>query len=85
MNDFSAALNSFQAVQRRVSEKEKESIARARAGSRQLKKYHGMQPRGGIQKPTAVSTHTKVKWTSNLARNLWVEEDPDGWDGSIVK
>ncbi|MXQ79457.1 hypothetical protein E5288_WYG000691 [Bos mutus] len=34
MNDFSAALNSFQAVQRRVSEKEKESIARARAGSR---------------------------------------------------
>ncbi|KAB0380448.1 hypothetical protein FD755_008232 [Muntiacus reevesi] len=34
MNDFSAALNSFQAVQRRVSEKEKETIARARAGSR---------------------------------------------------
>uniref|UniRef100_A0A8C5JZP4 Syntaxin 12 n=1 Tax=Jaculus jaculus TaxID=51337 RepID=A0A8C5JZP4_JACJA len=34
MNDFSAALNNFQAVQRRVSEKEKESIARARAGSR---------------------------------------------------
>ncbi|XP_004705119.1 syntaxin-12 [Echinops telfairi] len=34
MNDFSAALNSFQGVQRKVSEKEKESIARARAGSR---------------------------------------------------
>ncbi|XP_069396503.1 syntaxin-12-like [Delphinus delphis] len=34
MNDFSVALNNFQAVQRRVSEKEKESIARARAGSR---------------------------------------------------
>ncbi|XP_026939740.1 syntaxin-12-like [Sagmatias obliquidens] len=34
MNVFSAALNNFQAVQRRVSEKEKESIARARAGSR---------------------------------------------------
>ncbi|XP_059546584.1 syntaxin-12 isoform X1 [Myotis daubentonii] len=34
MNDFSAALNNFQAVQRKVSEKEKESIARARAGSR---------------------------------------------------
>lgn len=34
MNDFSSALNNFQAVQRRVSEKEKESIARARAGSR---------------------------------------------------
>ncbi|XP_049562590.1 syntaxin-12-like [Orcinus orca] len=34
MNDFSAALNNFQAVQRRVSEKEKESTARARAGSR---------------------------------------------------
>ncbi|KAL6053288.1 hypothetical protein STEG23_009383, partial [Scotinomys teguina] len=34
MNDFSSALNNFQAVQRKVSEKEKESIARARAGSR---------------------------------------------------
>ncbi|XP_028326053.1 syntaxin-12 [Gouania willdenowi] len=36
MNDFSAALNNFQAVQRRTAEKEKESVARARAGSRVL-------------------------------------------------
>lgn len=34
MNDFSAALNNFQAVQRQAAEKEKESVARARAGSR---------------------------------------------------
>ena len=34
MNDFSAALNNFQAVQRRAADKEKETIARARAGSR---------------------------------------------------
>ncbi|XP_048882009.1 syntaxin-12-like [Brienomyrus brachyistius] len=34
MNDFSAALNSFQVLQRRAAEKEKESVARARAGSR---------------------------------------------------
>ncbi|KFP21734.1 Syntaxin-12, partial [Egretta garzetta] len=34
MNDFSAALNNFQAIQRRVSEKEKETVARVRAGSR---------------------------------------------------
>ncbi|KAL2080502.1 hypothetical protein ACEWY4_024295 [Coilia grayii] len=34
MNDFSAALNNFQAVQRRAAEKEKETVARARAGSR---------------------------------------------------
>ncbi|KAF1381278.1 hypothetical protein PFLUV_G00152170 [Perca fluviatilis] len=34
MNDFSSALNNFQAVQRRAAEKEKESVARARAGSR---------------------------------------------------
>ncbi|KAM9320995.1 syntaxin-12 [Gastrophryne carolinensis] len=34
MNDFSAALNRFQATQRQVSEKEKEMVARARAGSR---------------------------------------------------
>nr|XP_046274016.1 syntaxin-12-like [Scatophagus argus]XP_046274017.1 syntaxin-12-like [Scatophagus argus]XP_046274018.1 syntaxin-12-like [Scatophagus argus] len=34
MNDFSAALNNFQAVQRLAAEKEKESVARVRAGSR---------------------------------------------------
>lgn len=34
MNDFSAALNIFQVVQRKAAEKEKESVARARAGSR---------------------------------------------------
>uniref|UniRef100_A0A4W5L126 Syntaxin-12 n=1 Tax=Hucho hucho TaxID=62062 RepID=A0A4W5L126_9TELE len=34
MNDFSAALNNFQAVQRRAAEKERESVARAQAGSR---------------------------------------------------
>lgn len=34
MNDFSSALNNFQAVQRQAAEKEKESVARARAGSR---------------------------------------------------
>ncbi|XP_053310763.1 syntaxin-12 [Spea bombifrons] len=34
MNDFSASLNHFQGVQRLVSQKEKESVARARAGSR---------------------------------------------------
>jgi len=39
--------------------------------------------RGGIQKLTAVSTHTKVAWTSNLTRNLWVVEDPAGWKGYI--
>lgn len=39
MNDFSAALNNFQAVQRRAAEKEKESVARARAGSRLSVRY----------------------------------------------
>ncbi|XP_072317488.1 syntaxin-12-like [Eucyclogobius newberryi] len=34
MSDFSAALNNFQVVQRRAADKEKESVARARAGSR---------------------------------------------------
>lgn len=34
MNDFSAALNNFQVVQRRAAEKEKECVARARAGTR---------------------------------------------------
>uniref|UniRef100_A0A8D0GGY0 Syntaxin-12 n=1 Tax=Sphenodon punctatus TaxID=8508 RepID=A0A8D0GGY0_SPHPU len=40
MNDFSSALNNFQAVQRRVSEKEKETVARARAGSRLSVSYY---------------------------------------------
>uniref|UniRef100_A0A671QBL6 Syntaxin-12 n=1 Tax=Sinocyclocheilus anshuiensis TaxID=1608454 RepID=A0A671QBL6_9TELE len=34
MNDFSAALNNFQVVQRRAAERERESVAQARAGSR---------------------------------------------------
>ncbi|XP_030638540.1 syntaxin-12 [Chanos chanos] len=34
MNDFSAALNNFQVVQRRAAERERESVARAKAGSR---------------------------------------------------
>lgn len=34
MNDFSAALNNFQVVQRRAAQQEKESVARARASSR---------------------------------------------------
>ncbi|KAL7874435.1 hypothetical protein SRHO_G00054050 [Serrasalmus rhombeus] len=36
MNDFSAALNNFQVVQRRAAERERESVARARAGTRLL-------------------------------------------------
>ena len=36
MSDFSAALNNFQLMQRRAAEKEKETVARARAGSRVL-------------------------------------------------
>ncbi|XP_043940759.1 syntaxin-12 [Protopterus annectens] len=34
MNEFSAALNNFQIVQRKAAEKEKESVARAKVGSR---------------------------------------------------
>lgn len=41
MDDFSAALNQFQAVQRKVSEKEKETVARARAGSRSFVRSYG--------------------------------------------
>ncbi|XP_023997252.1 syntaxin-12-like [Salvelinus sp. IW2-2015] len=41
MSDFSAALNNFQAVQRRAAEKERESVARARAGSRLTQEDEG--------------------------------------------
>ncbi|XP_051576618.1 syntaxin-12-like isoform X2 [Myxocyprinus asiaticus] len=36
MHNFSAALNNFQVVQRRAAERERESVARARGGSRFL-------------------------------------------------
>jgi len=29
------------------------------------------------------SEHPKVKWISNLARNLWEAEDPGGWRGYV--
>ncbi|KAM7383739.1 hypothetical protein PAMA_011207 [Pampus argenteus] len=55
MNDFSAALNNFQAVQRRAAEKEKESVARARAGSR-------LQPEDGSRDEKLVSFENQDDW-----------------------
>lgn len=60
MNDFSSALNNFQAVQRRVSEKEKESIARARAGSRLSVSSF---PREGHCKPRVSPRHFPLPTT----------------------
>lgn len=45
MSDFSAALNNFQAVQRRAAEKEKETVARARGGSRLSVSFPGEKTR----------------------------------------
>lgn len=48
MSDFSAALNNFQAVQRRAAEKEKETMARARGGSRLSVSLLGVKTRAVV-------------------------------------
>ncbi|XP_062395216.1 syntaxin-12 [Sardina pilchardus] len=59
MNDFSAALNNFQVVQRRAAEKERESVARARAGT-------GLTMEDGFRKPD----EQLVTFESNEERSL---------------
>uniref|UniRef100_A0A8C5DN01 Syntaxin-7 n=1 Tax=Gouania willdenowi TaxID=441366 RepID=A0A8C5DN01_GOUWI len=54
-NDFSAALNNFQEVQRRAAEKEKESVARARTGSR-------LSADDGFQDEKLVSFDSQEDW-----------------------
>lgn len=58
MSDFSAALNNFQAVQRRAAEKEKETVARARGGSRLSVGFLGV-------KTTAVVTVSGLSDSTN--------------------
>uniref|UniRef100_A0A8C4QH92 Syntaxin 7-like n=1 Tax=Eptatretus burgeri TaxID=7764 RepID=A0A8C4QH92_EPTBU len=43
-SEFSTALNNFQAMQRKAAEKEKESVARARANSRLLQPVRDFSP-----------------------------------------
>ncbi|XP_078460604.1 syntaxin-12-like [Lampetra fluviatilis] len=47
MNEFSAALNNFQATQRRAADKERENVARARAQSRVTENFFDEGPREG--------------------------------------
>lgn len=63
MNDFSAALNNFQAVQRQAADKEKESVARARAGSR----LSVRRPAGGAS--AGVSAHRHRLHTAAVDAN----------------
>ncbi|KAH0631283.1 hypothetical protein JD844_005563 [Phrynosoma platyrhinos] len=62
MNDFSTALNNFQAVQRRVSEKEKETIARARAGSRLSNQIIILQADEKHREEQLVSFNSNEEW-----------------------
>ncbi|XP_056154463.1 syntaxin-12 [Lampris incognitus] len=71
MNDFSAALNNFQAVQRRAADKEKESVARARAGSR-------LSAEDGARDEQLVSFDNQDDWgqmTSQMEEAAITEED----------
>ncbi|XP_037640489.1 syntaxin-12-like [Sebastes umbrosus] len=71
MNNFSAALNNFQAVQRRAAETEKESVARARAGSR-------VTGDGGNVNEPLVSFQTEDEWgQSQTLEPTITEEDLD--------
>ncbi|XP_034029840.1 syntaxin-12-like isoform X2 [Thalassophryne amazonica] len=58
MNDFSTALNNFQVVQRHAAEKEKESVARVRAGSRLMED-------GGIVSEQLVTFEKEDDWVKS--------------------
>ncbi|XP_059366031.1 syntaxin-12 [Carassius carassius] len=70
MNDFSAALNNFQAVQRRAAEKEKESVARARAGS-------GLSAEDGGHEDQLVSFENNDDWgmTTTQTEDVAITEE----------
>ncbi|KAK6324222.1 hypothetical protein J4Q44_G00065610 [Coregonus suidteri] len=71
MNDFSAALNNFQAIQRQAAEKEKESVARARAGSR-------LSAEDGASEEQLVSFDNQEDWgqtTTQTTEEAITEED----------
>ncbi|XP_071225066.1 syntaxin-12-like isoform X3 [Salvelinus alpinus] len=71
MNDFSAALNNFQAIQRQAAQKEKESVARARAGSR-------LSAEDGASEEQLVSFDNQDDWgqtTTQTTEEAITEED----------
>ncbi|XP_041740135.2 syntaxin-12 [Coregonus clupeaformis] len=71
MSDFSAALNNFQAIQRQAAEKEKESVARARAGSR-------LSAEDGTSEEQLVSFDNQEDWgqtTTQTTEEAITEED----------
>ncbi|XP_064838946.1 syntaxin-12-like isoform X1 [Oncorhynchus masou masou] len=61
MNEFSAALDNFQAVQRQAAQKEKESVARARAGSR-------LSAEDGVSEEQLVSFDNQDDWAPTITR-----------------
>ncbi|XP_031643201.1 syntaxin-12 isoform X1 [Oncorhynchus kisutch] len=69
MNDFSAALNNFQAVQRRAAEKERESVARARAGSRLTQ-----QDEGNVDEQLVTFEKDDDDWSQSQTQQL---EEPE--------
>ncbi|XP_013998609.1 syntaxin-12 [Salmo salar] len=71
MNEFSAALNNFQAIQRQAAQKEKESVARARAGSR-------LSAEDGVSEEQLVSFDNQEDWaqtTTQTTEEAITEED----------
>nr|XP_029515076.1 syntaxin-12-like isoform X1 [Oncorhynchus nerka] len=66
MNEFSAALDHFQAVQRQAAQKEKESVARARAGSR-------LSAEDGVSEEQLVSFDNQDDWAQTITQTT--EED----------
>ncbi|XP_035496606.1 syntaxin-12 [Scophthalmus maximus] len=68
MSDFSAALNNFQAVQRSATEKEKETVARARAGSR-------VTGDGGNVSETLVTFEKEDEWSQTQTEEPVVTEE----------
>nr|XP_046181548.1 syntaxin-12-like isoform X3 [Oncorhynchus gorbuscha] len=66
MNEFSAALDNFQAVQRQAAQKEKESVTRARAGS-------SLSAEDGVSEEQLVSFDNQDDWAQTITQTT--EED----------
>ncbi|XP_048413860.1 syntaxin-12 [Stegostoma tigrinum] len=74
MNEFSVALNNFQAAQRKAAEKERESVARARAASRLSSGFSDDE----VKEEPLVSFESNEDWSQTQAQSQEVaitEED----------
>ncbi|XP_073442375.1 syntaxin-7 [Dendrobates tinctorius] len=71
LNEFSSALTNFQKIQRLAAEKEKDFVARVRAGSR----VSGGAPEDGLRDGTLVNWDNESQLQATLQEELITEDD----------